>query len=245
MAFLPSYAAKVMANEKSVCATVNAWTITHTRAMSEVTAMCQTAGSAANSYVPGLKGGTLTLAGPQDSTGQNLHAEIAGAIGVDNALIVTLLPDGDSVGKPALFGVFDPTEWTNDANVTEAAGFTLNAAVDEGVEAGFVIHALGAETADGNGTAVDRSVDLVTSTLGAAAGIHVTAYSGFTTVGIKVQHSTDNSVWSDLVSFTAITAVGAEVVKTSATTTVNRYLRVVTDVTGTGSITYLATVGPR
>lgn len=245
MAFLPGYAAKVFANERSVCATVNAWTVTHTRAVSEVTAMCQTSGAGAASYVPGLKGGSLTMAGPQDSVGQNLHTEIANAIGVDNSLVVTLLPDGDSVGKPALFGTFDPSDWTNDASVTEAAGFTLAATPDEGVEAGFVLHALGAETADGNGTSVDRSADLASSALGAAAGIHVTAYSGFTTVGIKIQHSTDNSVWADLVSFTAITAVGAEVVKTAATTTVNRYLRVVTDVTGSGSITYLATVGPR
>lgn len=244
MAFLPGYAAKVFANEKPVCATVSAWTITHQRAVSEVTAMCQT-GQGAPSYVPGLKSGTLTMAGPQDSTGQNLHAEISGSIGVDNALVITLLPDGDAVGKPALFGVFDATDWTNDANVTDAVGFTLGAAVDEGVEAGFVLHALGAETADANGTSVDRSVDLASSVLGAAAAIHVTAYSGFTTVAIKVQHSTDNSAWSDLVSFTAITAVGAEVVKTAATTTVNRYLRVVTDVTGTGSITFLASVGPR
>lgn len=244
MAFLPSYAAKVMANDVSVCATVNAWNVTHTRAVSEVTAMCQT-GQGANSYVPGLKGGTLTMAGPQDSVGQNLHAEIAGAVGVDNNLVITLLPDGDAVGKPAFFGTFDPTDHAIDASVAEAVGFTLAATPDEGVEAGFVIHALGAETADANGTSVDRSADLVSSALGAAAGLHVTAYSGFTTVGIKVQHSANNSTWADLVSFAAVTAVGAQVVKTAATDTVNRYLRVVTDVTGTGSITFLATVGPR
>lgn len=244
MAFLPSYAAKVMANDVSVCATVNAWSITHQRAVSEVTAMCQT-GQGANSYTPGLKSGTLTLAGPQDSVGQNLHAEIAGSIGVDNTLILTLLPDGDAVGKPALFGVFDATDFAVDASVSEAVGFTMSAAVDEGVEAGFVIHALGAETADANGTSVDRTADLITSALGAAAGLHVTAYSGFSTVTIKVQHSANNSTWADLVSFAAVTATGAQVVKTAATDTVNRYLRVVTDVTGTGSITFLASVGPR
>lgn len=245
MAFLPSYAAKVFVNERAVCATVNAWTVTHQRAVSEVTAMCQTTGLGVPSYVPGLKSGTLSLAGPQDSTGQNLHGEIAGAIGVDNAFVATLLPDGDSVGKPAYFLVGDPTDWTNDASVSEAASFTMAAAADVGIEAGFVIHAQTAETADANGTTVDRSVDLATSALGAAASLHVTAYSGFTSVAIKVQHSTDNSSWSDLVSFTTVTAVGAEVVRTSDTATVNRYLRVVTDVTGSGTVTFLATVGPR
>lgn len=245
MAFLPGYAAKVFVNEHSVCATVNAWTVTHRREVSEVTAMCQTAGAGAASYTPGLKSGALTLAGPQDSVGQNLHTEIVNAIGVDNAFVATLLPDGDAVGKPALFGVFDPSDFAVDASVSAAVGFTFNGVVDEGVEAGFVVHALGAETGDGNGTAVDRSADLAGSSLGAAAGLHVTAYSGFTSVALKIQDSPDNSVWSDLVSFASVTAVGAQVVKTAADEAVARYLRVVTDVTGSGSITFLATVGPR
>lgn len=245
MAFLPSYAAKVFVNEVSVCSTVNAWTVTHQRAGSEVTAMCQTPGLGAPSYVPGLKSGNLTLAGPQDSTGQNLHAEIAGAIGVDNGFVATLLPDGDAIGKPAYFAAFDPTDWAVDASVSEAVSFTFAAQPDEGIEAGFVVHALGAETADGNGTAVDRSANLIASGGGAAAGIHVTAYSGLTSAAIKIQHSTDNSVWADLVSFASVTAIGAQVVKTATPVTVNRYLRVVTDVTGTGSVTFLATVGPR
>lgn len=244
MAFLPGYAAKVFVNEVAVCATVNSWTVGHSRAMSEVTAMCQTAGQGAASYVAGGKTGRLSLAGPQDSTGQNLHAEIVSSIGVDNAFVATVLPDGDAVGKPALFGVFDPTEWANDSSVTEASRFTFAAAADEEVELGFVMHALGAETADGNGTAVDRGAG-ITSVLGAAAGLHVTAYSGFTSAAFKIQHSEDNSVWADLVAFASVTATGAQVVKLAAGTTINRYLRVVTDVTGTGSVTFLATAAPR
>lgn len=60
---------------------------------------------------------------------------------------------------------------------------------------------------------------------GLQAYIHVTAFTG-TSVTAKIQHSTDNSTWSDLVSFTAATAIGAERVTVAGT--VNRYLRVVT-----------------
>lgn len=243
MAFLPGYSAKVFVNEVSVCSTVNAWTVGHSRSAGEVTAMCQT-GQGAPSFVPGLKSGTLTLAGPEDSTGQNLHAEIVSSIGVDNALVATCLPDGDAVGKPALFGVFDPTDFAVDASVSDAVGFSFNAAADEQVEIGFVMQELAARTTDGNGTAVDRGSG-ITSALGAAAGLHVTAYSGLTSVAFKIQHSPDNSVWSDLVAFASVTAVGAQVVKVAAGTTINRYLRVVTDVTGTGSVTFLATAAPR
>jgi hypothetical protein len=47
------------------------------------------------------------------------------------------------------------------------------------------------------------------------------------------------------VSFTNVTAVTSERVKVANGTTVNRYLRVVTDVTGTGSVTFLVAAAPR
>jgi hypothetical protein len=47
------------------------------------------------------------------------------------------------------------------------------------------------------------------------------------------------------VSFTSITGVGNQIVKVATGTTVNRYLRTVTDVTGTGSVTFLAAAAPR
>lgn len=244
MAFLPGYAAKIYANEFAVCATVNGWQATHARAASEVTAMCQTPGSAGTYYVPGLKSGQITLTGPQDSTGQSLHSELLNAAGADNALQLTILPDGDAVGKWAIFATLDVTDHATDASIADAVGFSATAVADESVDMGFVLHALGAETADGNGTAVDRGA-ASTSTLGLVAAVHVTAYSGLTSLALKVQHSTDNSVWADLVSFTSITGVGREIVKVATGTTVNRYLRTVTDVTGTGSVTFLAAAAPR
>lgn len=244
MAFIPGYASKVLANESTVCSTVNSWTATHQRAGSEVTAMCQTVGNAASSYVPGLKTGTLSITGPQDSTGQSLHARIASSIGVDNGLIVTLLPEGDAVGKWAIFAACDTTDWTIDAGVAEAVAFNVSATADESIEMGYVLHPVAAETANGNGTAVDRGAG-VTSVLGLAASLHVTAYTGLTSATVKIQHSPDNSTWTDLTTFNAATAVGAQLVKLAAGTTINRYLRSVLTVVGTGSVTFLATVGPR
>jgi hypothetical protein len=130
--------------------------------------------------------------------------------------------------------------------VSDAVGYTFQAASDDSVDMGYVIHALGPETADGNGTAVDRgAAPLTPTTRGAAVAIHVTAYSGLTSAAIKVQHSPDNSVWSDLVAFTSVTAITSERKLVADGTTVNRYLRVVTDVTGTGSVTFLVAVAPR
>lgn len=247
MSFLPGASIRLLVNEKEVSTKISGWSAGHSRAMSEVTTAGQTAGAAGASFVPGLKSGTLGIRGPQDSDPTaGLHKEIADAIGVDNAFLATCLPDSDAVGKPAIFVLGDPTDWTIDASVSDAVGFTFSAQADEGAAMGYVLHPLSAETADGNGTAVDRGANPLTpTTLGLEAAIHITAYSGLTSCAVKIQHSTDNSVWADLVSFTTFTAVGAQKVTVATGTTVNRYLRVVTDVTGTGSTTFLVAAAPR
>jgi len=246
MGFAHGSSTVVLANEKVVSSEISGWTMAHQRAVSEVTTVGQTAGSAGASFVPGLMSGSLGLRGPQqlDST-TGLQVELQAAIGVDNNLLVTCLPEGVAVGKPAFFAVVDPTDYAIDAAVADAVGMTFTAMPDESVEMGYTVHALAAETADGNGTAVDRGTVSTPSTRGLVAAIHVTAYSGLTSAAIKIQHSTDNSVWADLVAFTSVTALTQERVKVATGTTVNRYLRVVTDVTGTGSVTFLVAAAPR
>lgn len=246
MSFVPGYGVKVLANEVVVSGQVSGVTATHTRAVSEVTTGGQAAGAAGASFVPGLMGGSLAMRGPQDNAGIGLHTEIASAIGVHNVLLVTALPDGDAIGKPALVCLGDPTDWAIDATVSDAVGYTLASQADESVELGWVIHALTAETADGNGASIDRGAAPATPTThGGAFGLHVTAFSGLTSAALKVQHSTDNATWADLATFVTATAVGFQLVKLAPTVTVNRYLRCVTDVTGTGSVTFLMTAAPR
>lgn len=246
MGFAHGSSTVVLANEKVVSSEISGWTMTHQRAVSEVTTVGQTAGAAGAAFVPGLMSGSLGLRGPEqlDST-TGLQVELQAAIGVDNNLLVTCLPEGVAIGKPAFFAVVDPTDYTIDAAVADAVGVVFTAMPDESVEMGYTIHALAAETVDGNGTAVDRGTVSTPSTRGLVAAIHVTAYSGLTSAAIKIQHSADNSSWADLVAFTSVTALTQERVKVVTGTTVNRYLRVVTDVTGTGSVTFLVAAAPR
>jgi hypothetical protein len=131
-----------------------------------------------------------------------------------------------------------------DATVAEAVGYTVTAAADESVDMGFIVHALQAETATGNGTAVDRGAASAT-TGGGTAALHLTAYATFTNVAVKIQHSTDNSVWADLVTFSTLTAIGAERRFLAPGTTINRYVRAVTTVSGSGSATFLVALAPR
>jgi hypothetical protein len=247
MGFAHGSSTVVLVNEKVVSSEISGWTMSHRRAVSEVTTVGQTAGSAGASFVPGLMSGTLGLRGPEqlDST-TGLQVELQAAIGVDNNILVTCLPEGVAIGKPAFFAVADPTDYAVDATVADAVAVVFGAQADESVEMGYTIHALAAETVDGNGTAVDRGASPITpTTRGLVAAIHVTAYSGLTSAALKIQHSTDNSTWADLVAFTLVTGLTQERVKVATGTTVNRYLRVVTDVTGTGSVTFLVAAAPR
>lgn len=252
MSFVHGSSTRVLVNEIEVSSKVSGWTMTHNRAMSEVTCVGQTAGAAGASFVPGLMSGSLGLRGPLDKDpAAGLNAEIAGAIGVDNAFLVTCLPDGVTVGKPAMFVVGDPSDYTTDATVADAVALTMTAQADEGVEMGYVLAQLQAYTVDAlTGVAVDRGTSLgpgpvAFSTAGLVAAMHVTAFAGFSGVVVKVQHSPDNATWSDLATFTTVSAVGAQRVIVPNGTTVNRYLRASIDVTGSGSVTLLVSAAPR
>jgi hypothetical protein len=110
--------------------------------------------------------------------------------------------------------------------------YTVTGTKDEGV----ILEPDSARTVSWTGAAVDNAV--LTSN-GGAGHLQVTAYSGLTGVVAKVQHSVDNSVWVDLVTFTNVTsAPNAQRIAVSGT--VNRWLRSIGTVTGTGSITVMS-----
>lgn len=76
------------------------------------------------------------------------------------------------------------------------------------------------------------------SAFGAQAYLQVTGFAG-TSVTVTVEHSADNSTWSTLLAFTAVTAApNGQRVAVANTTTVDRYLRVSTS--GTFSSVTLA-----
>lgn len=104
-----------------------------------------------------------------------------------------------------------------------------------GLGNGVILHNLTAETATGNNASVDNGA---ASTSGGAGHLHVTARSGTSpTLDVKIQHSSDNSVFVDLIVFAQKAAVGSE--RLTVTGTVNRYTRSIRTIGGTGpSFTY-------
>jgi hypothetical protein len=141
---------------------------------------------------------------------------------------------GDTLGQPFVgFGGVYKAEYEPIAEIgklTKAnTKFALNGQVDQGV----ILHPLAARTTDTNGTTVDQSAG---TSAGGVGYVQCTAFSGFSGVVVTIEHSTDGSSWATLLTFATLAAApGAE--RKAVSGTVNRYVRAVIDVTGSGSIT--------
>lgn len=128
------------------------------------------------------------------------------------------------------------------SSVTSTVDVDVSMAASNGVDWGVVIDTENAITTDTNGGSVDNGAATAN---GGVAHLHVTAFSGLTSDAITIEHSTNGSMWATLATFATVTATGSERLEVAAGTTVNRYLRVVDDVTGTGSCTRLVAFARR
>lgn len=171
---------------------------------------------------PGLWDGTVELGGLLDDVANQAFDRFKAHVGSDTAQVVTVVPRSDAVGQWA--AALDALKTVLAAPVTrvgEIVGLRTGLVTNGQLRWGRILHALTAETATGNSASVDNAAS---SANGGRAYLHVTAFSGFTNITVKVQQSVDNAVWTDLVTFAAATGVTAES-PAAVTGTVNRYLR--------------------
>jgi hypothetical protein len=194
---------------------------------------CTTLADDHRSYQPSLKVGALTLEGLFRSNaiaGASLD-DIFGILPTD-AMNFSGLPEGHVLGKPAYIILSDVTRYQLDAVTGDLVKCSINA-VSRGwaVERGRILHILTPETGTGNTASVDN---LVATNNGGVGVLHVTAIAGGApSVTVKIQHSTNDSTWADLVTFTAAVAATKQRIEVAAGTLVNRYLREVHTFGGT------------
>lgn len=227
----------VLVNQYNLSAYLNEATPSQSIDTGETT----TFGSSAKTYIPGLRDGTISCSGlyeaaSTDAVDTVLQATITGS-GDD---VLTIATEGNTTGRRAQLAAVDTTSYEVSAAVADVVSVKAEFQVDGGIDGGLVL--AGATTVTTatttNGTAQDNAAS---TTNGGAAHLHVTAntWSGATTV--KVQHSTDNSTWADLATFSSVSAstLSGQRAVVAAGTTVNRYTRAVaTTAAGSGSITY-------
>lgn len=206
---------------------------------SQDVADCTTLAEDHRSYTPVMKKGELNMDGlyrTKQIVGQTLD-DIFGVL-PSTALIFSGFPEGRAPGKPAYLILSDVTRYNLDSVVGDLVKCQINImAHHRAVERGVSLHDLIAETGTANGTSVDN---LAATANGGVIVLHVTDIQGAApSVAIKVQHSTNGTVWADLQALTTVVAATKERIEIAAGTTVNQFLRVVQTFGGTTtSITY-------
>lgn len=196
------------------------------------------------SYISGHTEGTVSFEGLFDgttngvtvgATADGIDKILSDALGSSTNTVMTVSNDGGAFGRRAVLLEAISTSYEVTSPLTDVVAISGGANANDGLEYGVWLTYDTAYTSTTNGTAVDNSAS---SARGSVANLHVTTNTRSTAVTVKVQHSTDNSVWADLITFASVSASTLTSERKTTTGTVNRYVRVqVTPTAGTGSIT--------
>lgn len=188
---------------------------------------------------PGLWSGTAAIGGYFDADGTELIRSVSD---IADGLLITGATAGYGLGAPVYIANGTLSGHTIDTEATGTIPFAVEVESSDGPDWGVSLRDLTAATATANGSSVDQ---LAATTQGAVGVLQVTAASGTTpNLAVKLQHSVDNSVWVDLVTFTAATTTGWQ--RQRVTGTVNRYIRAIWTITGTTpSLTFTAALARR
>jgi hypothetical protein len=231
VAFQNAQQARVLLGPLSLSASLRSAGFTHTHDTADVTTLI----NSAKVSILTLETSQWAFDGPLDTlTTANLPYDILTDNWKAAEQPITYAPAGLTFGTPVILAAAIETNISlmsplTDSNNWSATGQT-NGATDVGLS---LDDGLTAITADGNGTARDHGAATAN---GGIAPIHVTAFSGFTSNAVTIEHSVDGSTsWATLATFATYTGLTSERVVVAAGTTVRRHLRVVDDVTGTGS----------
>lgn len=234
MPFLHGKSTIVLHNEYDLSSYFNDASTSRSVETAETTAF----GNSAKTYITGLQDGTISLSGMFDGGANAIDQEMTDIIGSNDGGILTIAVSGSlAIGQRVISALGELTSYEVSAPVGDVVAANAEFQVDGGVGNAISLHALSAETATGNGTSHDGAAS---SANGGVAQLHVTANTMNNNMVFKVQHSSDNSTWADLATFTTVatTVKTAERVTVASGTTVNRYLRGTWTASGTGSVTF-------
>lgn len=200
-----------------------------------------TFGQGSKTYLVGLADGKVSFSGLFDG-GTNAQDQLtatmrANAISTGVDVVTTYAPEGNVFGKRCTIAQGVLTSYEISGAVADVNEAKYEVQTDGGLDSGLILAAAtSVSTATTtNGTAIDNAAS---SASGATAVLHVTANANAGATTFKVQHSVDNSVWVDLITFTSVTASTTSFQRGIAAGTVNRYLRAQATTAGAGNITY-------
>lgn len=187
-------------------------------------------------YIVGLADGTISTSGLFDSSAGASDAVLNGTLGQEDNTF-TVLPAGNTAGSRAILANGQLTSYEISSPVADVVAISAEVQADGGLLHGV---SLAAAVNTGSASAVTTEVDNgAATTSGGLYNLHVTANTRDGAATIKVQHSSDNATYADLVTFTNVSASTTGGESITSTGTVNQYLRTLSTLAGaSGSITY-------
>jgi len=212
--------------------------------MSLETAETSTFGSNAKSYITGQNDGTISFSGLYDGVAGAIDAIFTDIIDNDRTPVITIAQDAGLVaGNKAVLAQAKQTSYEISMPVGDVVSISGEFQVTSGIRTGVVLEANRVLSATANGTAIDNAAS---SAIGLTANLHVTANARSATTVIKIQHSTDNTTFTDLITFATV-GIGALTTESlSVAGTINRYVRAQTTISsGTGNITFSIAIARR
>ena len=195
-----------------------------------------TFGSSDRSFIVGHNEGTVSFEGLFDGTTDSADSIFYAALGNTTDKVISVSTDSTSVGGRAILVSSASTSYEISSPLTDVVSVSGEAVANGGLDYGVWLGCKSAVTSTSTGTSVDNSAS---SANGGVAHLHITANTRTATTVAKIQHSSDNSTFADLTTFTTIAIGDTTHERKLVTGTVNRYIRaVVTPAAGSGSITF-------
>jgi hypothetical protein len=190
----------------------------------------------AKTYIADFQDGSMDFEGFFSHDAVNLDTAedvFKAALGSSTNRVVTVAPEGGTTfGKRAL--LCNATETKHEITAPAAGLVGTMASFRGDVQHGVLLAHKASRTSTGNGTSVDNGA---ATTAGGVGHIHVFSKSGTSpTLDVKIQHSSDNSTFADLITFTQATDVTSE--RITVTGTVNRYTRETRTIGGSSTPTF-------
>ena len=200
----------------------------------------------AKTYVSGLSDSTVTTSGLFDGAAGAVDEIIGNILSSDTDVNFTVAPDGGmTLGARCVSGQAIETKYDVTSPVSDVVSISCDFQVDAEASRAVILAPLSTVSATGTSTSVDNGA---ASTNGGSAILHVPTNTRNGTIIVKIQHSSDNTTFVDLVTFATVSTATAtsQRVVVAVATTVNRYLRMSYTVAGsTGSAIIAATFGRR
>lgn len=233
MAFVHGSSGRVLADDFALSGYLRSVDVGKERELADATVLTDTG----HRFIPGLDVGSLSFEGLFDNTyaapglDDEMFTDNAGGVAV-----VTVGESGFALGSRVQSLEVRQNNYAISSPVGDVVSISASWTSEGGVDSGVSLRDLSSASATANGSSVDNAAS---SANGAVAALHVTTNTRNGTVVVKVQHSTDNSAWSDLLTFTTVASSTTTAERVAVTGTVNRYLRASWTVAGsTGSITF-------